>query len=303
MKNAKHILILISLTLLILTSCTEYVPLTTGESPYKTVVIIGMDGAGGSYVKNADTPSIQALIDGGNCAYSFEAHCELPSSSAQNWGALLHGVTPEKLEVDNGVICAQRFRNINYPSLFTLFRLAFPDCYTASVVDWNPINYGLIESYAFADKYPDLIFHSGLYNDEQVKDLVIECLKKDPKLVFVQFDETDSAGHSKGYGSTKHKEVIERLDSYIGEIYDECDKDSTLFIITADHGGKGTGHGGDSSEETEITFIIKGKTIKTGADVSGFKPRDLAPIVLTAMNMRIPAAMEGTVPENLFITE
>lgn len=303
MKSAKHLLVLIIAILLVLTSCSELTEMLAGESPYNTVVIIGMDGAGGSYVKNADTPNIQALIDGGNCAYSFEAHSEIPSSSAQNWGAYLHGTTPDKLEVDNGVICAQRFRNIKYPSLFAFLRLVFPDCYTASVVNWNPINYGLIETYAYADKYPDLIFNSGLYDDEQVKDLVIECLEKDPKLLFVQFDEADEAGHSYGYGSQEHKEVIERLDSYIGEIYEACDKDSTLFIIIADHGGSGTGHGGESPEETEIIFAIDGKTINKDADVSGFRPRDLATIVLTAMNIKIPASMEGTVPENLFIEE
>ena len=301
MKTGCKFVIMMLLSVLLF-SCVDYNPDIQEESPYKTVIIIGMDGAGGSYVEAAETQSIDALKSSADCAYTFKAHCELPSSSAQNWGALLHGVTPDKLKRDNGVICAQRFRNTKYPSIFALFRKAFPACYTASVVNWNPINYGLIETYADADKYPDLIFSSGLYNDKEVKDIVIDCLKKDPKLVFVQFDGADETGHSYGYGSDEHKNVIKELDGYIGEIYEACDKESTLFIIVADHGGTEAGnHGGASKEEQEIIFLIKGKTINGNADVSAFKSRDLVPVVLSAMNMAVPKTMDGTVPSDLFL--
>ena len=39
-------------------------------------------------------------------------------------------------------------------------------------------------------------------------------------------------------------------------------------MITADHGGKGTSHGGPTLEEIEIPWIIKGPGIKAGNEIA-----------------------------------
>ena len=44
--------------------------------------------------------------------------------------------------------------------------------------------------------------------------------------------------------------------------------DDTIFIVTSDHGGIGTGHGGKTMDEMETPFIIAGKGIKKGAVIT-----------------------------------
>jgi predicted AlkP superfamily phosphohydrolase/phosphomutase len=64
------------------------------------VFIIGLDGAG-SFVKAAHSPRIDAILQGG--AYTYFAQTVFPTISAECWGALLHGVGPEKHGLNNDV--------------------------------------------------------------------------------------------------------------------------------------------------------------------------------------------------------
>jgi arylsulfatase A-like enzyme len=42
---------------------------------------------------------------------------------------------------------------------------------------------------------------------------------------------------------------------------------STTVILVADHGGKGTGHGGDTIEEIQIPWVISGPGVKTNYEI------------------------------------
>lgn len=44
--------------------------------------------------------------------------------------------------------------------------------------------------------------------------------------------------------------------------------DKTIFIVTADHGGIGKGHGGKTMQEMQTPFIISGKGIKKGVKIT-----------------------------------
>ena len=42
----------------------------------------------------------------------------------------------------------------------------------------------------------------------------------------------------------------------------------TLIIVSADHGGKGTSHGGESLAEVEIPIILSGPNVKHGFEIT-----------------------------------
>lgn len=42
--------------------------------------------------------------------------------------------------------------------------------------------------------------------------------------------------------------------------------EETIFIITSDHGGINTGHGGKTMREMETPFIIVGKGVRQGGE-------------------------------------
>lgn len=293
----------VMIAVLMLAGCTNE-PAYMGPSPYESVVVVGIDG-GGELFHDGDCvlPEFAAFFaTDGVLGYNFR--CETPSISAQNWGAYLHGVTPDKLEVANIKIAVQRFTNRKYPSVFQAIRNADPTCVLASFCTWAPINYGLIETSAKVHKVPDKKFMNELYLDGRNLELVLDYLDNldgaKPKMLFVQFVDADETGHMYGFGSPEYIEEVKRSQSYALEVFSRFDPEKTLFIVIPDHGGKMDGtHGGDTDEEMSIFFGIRGKTVNPAA-LTSFRPIDLAPMILNALNITIPSSMEGDPHESLF---
>ena len=293
------------MVILTLTCCSAYEPVSVlGDSVYKSVVVIGIDGGGGLF-NNGDavTPQFASFFSA-QSAIGFNYTCETPSISAQNWGSYLHGVSPDKLEVTNLKISVERFTDRKYPSVFQIIHNADPSRTLASVCAWSPINYGLIETTAGVYKDADLRFNGLHYDDPVVRDRVctyLDGLAEKPALLFVHFDTADEDGHSYGYGSPQHRAALTNIQGYALDIFEKYDPETTLFIVVADHGGTEDGHHGkDSPEEMHIICAIRGKTVNP-AGLTSFMPRDLVPIILRALNISIPSSIEGSVPENLFL--
>ena len=293
----------VMIAVLMLAGCTNE-PAYMGPSAYESVVVVGIDG-GGELFHDGDCvlPEFAAFFaTDGVLAYNFR--CETPSISAQNWGSYLHGVSPDKLEVTNLKISVERFTNKKYPSVFQIIHNADPTRILASVCAWSPINHGLIETTAGVYKDADLRFNGLHYDDPVVRDRVctyLDGLAEKPALLFVHFDTADEDGHSYGYGSPQHKAALTNIQGYALDIFEKYDPETTLFIVVADHGGTEDGHHGkDSPEEMHIICAIRGKTVNP-AGLTSFMPRDLAPIILRALNISIPSSIEGSVPENLFL--
>ena len=303
----KHTLVILAAALtLLLTCCAAYDPVKRiGESRYKSIVVIGVDG-GGAFFNEGD-----ALTDDFKAFFSTaDSHlgvtdclCETPSISAQNWGAYLHGTRPEKIEVNNFRVGTVRFTDRRYPSVFQVIHDVDPSCTLASICHWSPINYGLIETSAGVYKDSDIRFSSGLYSDGEVVTRVKAYAKDNsPDLLFVHLDDCDAAGHSHGYGSPEHIEALHTTQGRCLDIFSAFDPETTLFIVISDHGGTPEGtHGGDTPAEMHITFAIRGKGLDPAAlDNFTFRPRDLSPIILTAMGIEVPSCMEGVCPTGLF---
>ena len=99
--------------------------------------------------------------------------------------------------------------------------------------------------------------------DKEVRDRMIKAIADGSDLTFGIFEGTDSSGHGKGFGfSPEYKAAVVCLDSYAGEVIDSIRKRPTygseewLIVITTDHGGIGTGHGGQSVEERTIWMSV-----------------------------------------------
>ena len=267
--------------------------LDTEPYVYKHVVIIGVDGAG-SFFRDADTPNLDRIFADGSVNYEWS--CMVPSSSNPCWGSLLHGVLPSVHGRTND--STGSFPPSPYPSIFKVVRNSDPDCALASFNNWNTINRTLLESGSAI-----IMMDNG--SDAVLTGMITEYLSNNsPKLMFVQFDGADAAGHENGYGSAKHLERISEIDSYIGRIYDKMVEtgmiEDTLIIVTADHGGTpGGDHGGTSKKEMEIMTAVAGKTVIKGRMNSG-DLRDIAAIALYALGLEQPEAYTAVVPGNLF---
>ncbi len=264
---------------------------------YKHVAVIGIDGMG-KFNSQTETPNLDRIFAHG--AVNWSALSMNPTISAENWGAMLLGATPLVHKLTNGRVSNEKYWNDALPSVFRLIREADPDCYLASVVNWNPINHGIVEDGIGVDKHT-------APNDRELTEIILSCVEKKPKFLFVQLDDVDGAGHSGGYGSAKHYEEIQRADSYTGRIYDAYYEagilEDTLFIVIADHGGVRTGHGGYTDTEKYVYFAITGRGVKEGF-VPYSETKDIAALVLTALGLPLPeyneAGFTSQVPEGVW---
>lgn len=264
---------------------------------YDHVAVIGIDGMG-NFNRLASTPVMDKFFENGSVnEYALSMN---PTISAENWAAMLLGASPVVHGLTNSILGRFKHENAALPSVFARIREKYPDAYLASVCNWSPINHGSIEDDAGVVK-------QTAQNDEQLMPMILGEIAKKPKMLFVQFDEVDGAGHSAGYGGERHIEQIERTDGYLGEIIAAYDRagitDSTLFIVIADHGGIRRGHGGYTDEEKYVYFAIAGKSVKRSAPKLS-KTVDVAATVLYALGIDVPEYDKGgfssQVPEGVF---
>lgn len=290
--------ILAALMLLTMSAVAFAAEGNTSYGAYKHVYIIGVDGAGASYSK-CETPNFDRIFANG--AVKYNAQTEYISTSAQNWGAILTGVSYLKHGLTNE-ICdeVERDSTTNNKSIFYYVRQQMPDAELVSFNNWSAINHGIIENDINVNK-----INCG--DDDSVVAAICDYFDAGnlPTMMFVQLDSVDHAGHTYGGQSQEYYDAAENSDNYIGAIYDSLEKngalEDALFMVVADHGEKnGGGHGGQSLEESSAFLALVGKTVSNSTLPDGTRNRDVAAIALYALGVEEPAHMTALVPEGLF---
>jgi len=129
----------------------------------------------------------------------------------------------------------------------------------------------------------------------EVKDQVLKNLRnKDYNLIVSNFANPDMVGHTGNLNATV--KAVETVDKCIGEIYQECEKNGYLLILTSDHGN--ADHMYDKNKELVCTthsinpvpFIIC-KKINYARTIG--KLADIAPTILNILDIKIPSEMNG----------
>ena len=260
---------------------------STIQTPYRHVVVVGVDGAGG-YFKQADTPCFDRIFQNG--AVTYRALASKPTISAECWGSMLLGVGPEIHKLTNDIVSNQPYPTDSpFPSLFRRIREAMPNAPLGSYCDWNPITAGIVEQ--------GLGVSHATAPDTELTPIICDYIRQEkPTFLFIHFDSVDGAGHGNGYGTPQYLQRIHAVDALVGDVYQAvCDAgiaDDTLFTVIADHGGHGTGHGGWTDEEKYVTFAAVGKTV-CHTELREMNIRDLAAIVLYALGLDRPALDES----------
>ncbi|MBQ2278930.1 MAG: alkaline phosphatase family protein [Clostridia bacterium] len=265
---------------------------------YNHVIVIGVDGAG-AFVKKADTPCFDRIFADGAVTYS--ALASNPTISAECWGSMLLGVGPEVHKLTNGIVSSTPYPvDSAFPSLFRRIREVMPDAELGSYCDWNPITFGIVEN--------NQNVANATAHDTDLMPMICDYIReKKPTFLFTQLDSVDGAGHGHGYGSEAHLRRIHEVDELMNDAYEAVKEagilEDTLFIMIADHGGFGTGHGGWTDEEKYVTFAAAGKGVQKG-DIEEMNIRDLSAIVLYALGIDAPAFDEqgwtAQVPAGIF---
>jgi hypothetical protein len=267
-----------------------------GPSP-NHVIVIGVDAMSPDGIRNAETPNLDQLMQNGS--YTLNARGVLPTSSSTNWASMVSGAGPEQHGItSNG--WERDDRNIPpiitgtediFPTIFGITRQQRPDIEMGAIYAWTGFG-RLIERTA-------LSYDITEDTDDLTTEKAITYIKsKTPGFLFIHLDHVDHVGHNQGHKTQEFYDGVSEADTQIGQII-QATKDAgmfeeTIFIVSADHGGIGYGHGGESLDEIEIPFIIFGEGIKKGYLIKNkVYTYDTAATAAKLLNVKQPQAWIG----------
>jgi hypothetical protein len=178
---------------------------------------------------------------------------------------MLTGVPPEKHKVD-----WNDDRPGRYPAVPTLFELARQAGYSTGMVA------GKSKFHLFEE--PGALTWSSVPSatviaDATVADTAVAWIAAHPPQVFfVHLPGVDTAGHHYGWGSPEQLDAIAAADTCIGRVVgalrDQHLLDSTLVIVSSDHGGAGKSHGKDDPRSRFIPWIAVGSGVCANLDLT-----------------------------------
>jgi len=246
--------------------------------PVKHLVFIGLDGWGGVYVPKANMPTVKRMMSQG--AWSLTARSVKPSISWPNWSSIFYGTPPEQRNIED------------FPSLFTLLKNNGQAKSSVLFYEWDE----LLKIYHVEAMEKQKI-HSNI---ESAREVAAYITEKKPVFTAVAFDEPDTTGHRKSWGSAAYYAKLTEMDSLIAVIEqavkDAGIYDSTVFILTADHGGTFRGHGAYFPKHYKIPMIFYGCGIKEGFTIpSHINIYDITPTMAALMGMEIPPEWTGRI--------
>jgi bisphosphoglycerate-independent phosphoglycerate mutase (AlkP superfamily) len=129
---------------------------------------------------------------------------------------------------------------------------------------------------------------------------IIETHK--PTVMFVHYAEVDSTGHAKGWGSKEQFAKIEETDGELAKLFAALDRagirQSTVVILSADHGGAGLTHGPDDARSRHIPWIATGAGVLKNVDLTqnaalDVNTEDTCATALWLLGIPVPPYFDG----------
>jgi hypothetical protein len=260
-------------------------PATRPVPAIRHVLIISCDGMRPDVLLRADAPNIRKLMARGS--FTFWARTIPVAITLPSHTSMLTGVYPER----HGINWNDDQPTLGSPKVPTLFALAKKAGYTTAiatgkskfstlakpgVIDW--INVPLVKDED--DDAATTKVTSSFFSDTEVADhacAIIAAHK--PDVMFIHFPGADKVGHAVGWGTKKQLDAVAEVDAGIGRVLGTLDKtglaDSTVIIVSADHGGAGRGHGGmalgapiDDPRSRHIPWICAGPGLRENYDLT-----------------------------------
>ena len=270
----------------------------------KHVVVIGFDGLSPNGLQKAVTPTFDKIISEG--ASTMHARAVLPSSSSTNWATMImgagpeqHGITSNSWEKNNFVLpTITQGEDFLFPTIFQLIDDQKENAEIGAIYHWTGFGRLFEKDAVDYDVNPKSEDETAALASAYIKE-------KKPTFTFIHFDHVDHGGHEYGHGSPEYYKSVEKADAMLAEVMAAIKAsgmaDETLVIISADHGGLGKGHGGESLQEMEIPFILWGKSVKKNHVLKyPVYQYDNAATVAFALGIKTPMAWIGRPVKNAF---
>ena len=262
-----------------------------GVEPQKKLLFIGWDGVRSDALVAANTPNLDSLL--GQAIYSFNVDRGPYTVSTPGWSSILHGVWPAK----HG-LTENSFRKNNYdkyPDIFTLMRKTKSNLGLATLSNWDAF-LQITEQETYAQRFdtdPKMV--------QEALNLLTNCA---PDVMLMHFDYPDASGHEFNFSpnSIEYRYSIEISDYYLGLLMSNIKQreqdfnEQWMVVLTTDHGGEGTGHGGqdDLLQTRYVWQVVRTPLFSTSNQAQG-KVVDLLPTMMKWMGCEISGLdLDGT---------
>ncbi len=257
---------------------------------FERVLIVSFDGLRPDAIAESDMTNVLSLMQTG--AYTLGAQTIMPSVTLPAHSSMLVGTCPAKHIVRWNEYVPQNGYAIG-TDIFDLAHAA--GLRTVMVVGKEKLRQitepASTDYFAFVDdtdKIPDPF---------TIEQLAIQQIMKDFNLMFVHFPKGDLAGHDHGWMSRQQLRQYGRDDESFGYILETLKTmglyESTLIIVTADHGGHDTTHGTDRLEDMTIPWIISGMGIESRQLTTQVHTTDTAATAAFALGLSLPPEWDG----------
>ena len=272
----------------------------------KHVILIGIGGVSAEGLQYSNTPVLNSLISQG--VISIKTRGVIPIASAPNWATVLSGAGPEQHGVTSnswsllnpGLDPTVKDADGYFTSIFTLIRKQIPKAVTAMFYDWEWLGTCVNKKYVSKQQYVE--------GHVMITSVALNYIKKEkPLFTFIYYGLPAETAISKGISTKEYYQSINDIDTEIGKIVADLQEtkmlQNTTLIITSDHGGDLI-HGGESTNEIEVPWIIRGPGIKKNALLES--PNDLAntaPTIAKILGIKTPVEWIGRPVNEAFVSK
>lgn len=243
----------------------------------KKAILIGFDGCRADVLTQAqhENSAVNALLqDGASINLLYCGGVNYPeintqdTSTAPGWCSILTGVWADK----HGITGNDITKSMDTKTLMTTLTEEKVIDSASFITKWAGHFSRKNATYLLEKEYCEEnnlgVSFNKCKNNEASHQFVLEEVKKEDcaDFVFVIYEHTDSTGHGKGFtiNNPKYQQAFKDSDACAFETLEAIKARETfetedwLIIITSDHGGIRTNHGGESIQE-RMTFVVMNK--------------------------------------------
>ena len=270
------------------------------------VIVISIDGGKPAVIAESEMPTLKKIATEG--AVTWQASTIFPSKTLPSHTSMLTGVGPDKHQVlwnDFSPIKGK----VKVPTAFSLLRAVDAKAVTGMFVCKQKFRHlwieGTLDTFDFGGPIQDTPVAGSpeIEKDKKPAQLVAKnasawIKEKKPKLLFVHFADPDTAGHKDGWGSPQQKEAFKVTDQALWQVWTAVKEagiaDSTVILISADHGGHDKTHGLNTPDDMIIPWVAWGKGVKANTTITApVTTYDTAATALWLLEVPLPAEFDG----------
>lgn len=254
-------------------------PLAEGKT-VKKAIFLGYDGFradGLENIRDMENSAIMAVREMGGLYHTFSGGIsgvnEQATSTAPSWMAMLTGGWADY----NGINDNNQMKNDAKTFLTKIAETGRSASFTTSWREHTKLSYRPDIVYAIENGLPveythqvdDAATYYQILKYTAKPEGVQKTAAEDPDVIFFTFEHTDHAGHDTGFGNQNEEYIsaCKEADSWGYEILKTIEARSTyatedwLIIISTDHGGTETSHGGQTPFE-RMTWLACNQKIE-----------------------------------------